>query len=395
MGRPPFPRIVALLGARVYFGQERANLDALVALKSEGCDVVCVARPEPWTAQFAERAEERGLTVIKLPYVDFPTRRYLLGPLLSFLPRMAAGNALLLRFLRSYGATHIHVCNQQHAVSFYPTLALSRLPVIYRSGDQPILHRALYRWIWRFLTHRVACFVADTKFIRASLVASGVPKERVTVLYAPPPVRLSRSDEALPAAPPAPGEFRFAYVGQVTQAKGVGHLVDAFRSVARVVDEARLVIVGSVDNSDPWQAELLSQVSGDPVLRRTVTFTGFTENVPAVLAHAHVHVAPSLGDEPYGLVVVEAKAAGLPSVIYPSGGMQELVRDGFNGRVCARKDSADLAEALLDYCRNPVLASSHGAAARSSLDALALDRFGSRWLAIYEKAATPSPVEHP
>ena len=41
-------RIIALFGARAYFGQERANIETLVSLQEGGCDVVCAIRNEEW-----------------------------------------------------------------------------------------------------------------------------------------------------------------------------------------------------------------------------------------------------------------------------------------------------------------------------------------------------------
>ncbi len=53
---PDPTRILALFGARVIFGQERANIEVLAALRDVGCEVLCVIRPEEWPEIMAVRA---------------------------------------------------------------------------------------------------------------------------------------------------------------------------------------------------------------------------------------------------------------------------------------------------------------------------------------------------
>lgn len=75
--------------------------------------------------------------------------------------------------------------------------------------------------------------------------------------------------------------------------------------------------------------------------------------VPPVMAAADLAVWPSVG-EPFGLVHVEAAAAGLPSIAVRSPGTASIITDGETGRLVAAADSAVLAEAvaqLLDHHR--------------------------------------------
>ena len=53
--------------------------------------------------------------------------------------------------------------------------------------------------------------------------------------------------------------------------------------------------------------------------------------MPDLMRQCHVHVCPSRWEEPYGLVAVEAKTVGIPSIIFPSGGLKELIEHGTNG----------------------------------------------------------------
>jgi glycosyltransferase involved in cell wall biosynthesis len=107
--------------------------------------------------------------------------------------------------------------------------------------------------------------------------------------------------------------------------------------------------------------------------------------VPELLRGRELLVAPSLVEEGLPLVVMEAKAAGVPSIVFPSGGLPEMIQDGVDGFICRDKSIAALSEALKAYIDDPSIAVRHGAAARASLDRLGVPQFASRWLAVYKK----------
>ncbi len=88
----------------------------------------------------------------------------------------------------------------------------------------------------------------------------------------------------------------------------------------------------------------------------------------------------------YGLVVVEAKSVGRPSIIYPSGGMAELVEDTVDGLVVPDKTVGGLARAMRSYAADPGLAAAHGLAAAESMTKLELGSFSRRWREIYDQA---------
>src|SRR5580693_1280718 len=92
-------RILALFGARVLFGQELANIEALAALQEEGCQVLCVIRPEEWPEVLAWSTA---------PYIDYPIRGWLIHVAIQDPIAFLRGNAALRRILQSFAPTHIH-----------------------------------------------------------------------------------------------------------------------------------------------------------------------------------------------------------------------------------------------------------------------------------------------
>src|SRR5262249_8514746 len=161
--------------------------------------------------------------------------------------------------------------------------------------------------------------------------------------------------------------------------KGPHLLIQAFRKIADKSPQARLLIAGRISQwkGDDWSRELEDSVTRDPVLNARVVFLGFIENVPELLRGRTVLAAPTLGEEPLGFVVMEAKAAGLPAVVFPSGGLPEMIEHGIDGYICRDKSVESLTEALNLYLADPSLASCQGAAAKASLRRFGVEEFAS------------------
>jgi glycosyltransferase involved in cell wall biosynthesis len=376
---------LALFGARVIFGAERDNIETLAALREQGCEVLCLVRHEGWNEHVPAALNARGLAWRKVPYIDGWLPGWRMRIMLRNPVAFIVGNWRFLKIARKFRPTHIHAFNSIYIMSFLAAIVLMRTPMIYRAGEKPVIHRWVWRILWRFVVARTWCFVPVSRFIAGELKATKVKAERIEVIHGIPSKRPGK--EVLPAVPPSDGAIDIVFVGQITEAKGAHLLVRAFRSIAESNERARLLIAGRISewSGDKWARELRDSVARDPVLRTRVIFLGFVENVPELLRGRELLVAPSLVEEGLPLVVMEAKAAGVPSIVFPSGGLPEMIQDGVDGFICRDKSIAALSEALKAYIDDPSIAVRHGAAARASLDRLGVPQFASRWLAVYKK----------
>jgi glycosyltransferase involved in cell wall biosynthesis len=103
-----------------------------------------------------------------------------------------------------------------------------------------------------------------------------------------------------------------------------------------------------------------------------------------------VHCCPSTPEirEAFGLVAVEAKEAGIPSVVFRSGAMPELVGHKIDGWVCDEVSGAALAEGIEYFITDIDRTSSAGKAAHLSLQRFSREKFASGWLDVFEICAT-------
>ena len=96
-------------------------------------------------------------------------------------------------------------------------------------------------------------------------------------------------------------------------------------------------------------------------------------------------VLPSLF-EPFGIVLLEAMATGLPVVASRVGGIPEVVRDGRTGILVEPANARALADALMELCRDENLRITMGADAKDRAAAFDWKTITPRILSIYQEA---------
>jgi glycosyltransferase involved in cell wall biosynthesis len=379
------PRILVLFCSVVLHGAERGNLEALAALRAQGAEILCLVSEEGNTG-VPPVLDRLGFTWRKVPYLHLNSgdlRWYNIhNP-----SRLFRANLAFLRAVREFKPTHIHAYNPTAIATFMPALILNKTPLIYRAGDEPTVHNAFWRICWRFIVGRTARFVANSRFIFEALQDHGVAPLAVRVIYNVPPDRSRALASTPPALSLADGPTAI-YVGQLTEMKGPHLLIDAFASLADDFPSANLIIVGRISDwaGDAWAKALQQRVLADPMLCQRIHFTNYLDDPRPMLRRSQVHVAPSLFRDPFPNAVIEAKAAGVPSIIFPNGGLPELIRHGEDGWICGTPTKECIAEALRFYFSRPQETAEQGRVAKKSLMRLEIDKFDQRWLEVYREA---------
>jgi glycosyltransferase involved in cell wall biosynthesis len=156
----------------------------------------------------------------------------------------------------------------------------------------------------------------------------------------------------------------FIYVGRLWLGKGLQYLLDAFGTLQRTTArEVSLLIVGDGVDEGLLRARCREQRLAN------VVFTGFHEadSLPRLYAAADVFVFPTLGD-PFGMVVPEAMACGLPVIATSaSGEIGDRVTDGVNGYIVPPADGGTLCERMARLVDDGALRKQMGEAAREKV----------------------------
>ena len=171
-------------------------------------------------------------------------------------------------------------------------------------------------------------------------------------------------------------------VGALKPRKGYEFAIRAFSQVAPLFPDARYVIVGRTSNQD-YRNSLQALIKSCGVADRVTTLEHVTDaELRDLYRSARMFVLPSINEGPFfegfGLVHLEAAAAGLPCIGTLECGAEDAIVHGSTGFLVPQMDSGALAECMLTLLSDPATAERMGSAAR----AFALEH---TWRAVAER----------
>ncbi len=275
---------------------------------------------------------------------------------------------------RPFDLVHVHQ-------PLTPTLPLltgetAIAPVVgtfHAAGDDSRLFRFFRRPLtrhWQRLSGRVAVSQAARQFVHRHF-----PGEYRVI---PNGVDVARfHPDVPPRAELMDGRLNVLFVGRLDPRKGLPVLLDAFPVVRRRVPEARLVVVGD-SFLKPWFERRVGARE-----REHVRFTGAVppSELPGWYASAHVVVSPALKNESFGIVLLEAMAAGKPVVASDIPGYHSVIEGPADGVLVPPGDTALLADALASLLRDPARRLALAARGRARAE-------GFSWSSVAERLET-------
>jgi glycosyltransferase involved in cell wall biosynthesis len=230
------------------------------------------------------------------------------------------------------------VCHDCLGGSSLPALAHGCYRGSRASTAPVVLASWLHSTAWQTM---VTAYIFISGAQRDLLAPVGLPADRSFVKhnFVPPP----------PSHAEIAKKPQIAYVGRLDEAKGAPFLMrawDGFRA-KRPRSRLRLVVAGG--------GELSSAVARWATQHPSVTIAGHVsrQEVFRILASSRAVVVPSQWEETFGLVAVEAMAAGTAPVASAHGAFPELVTEGIDGALFAPSDIDALIDIVADIDHNP------------------------------------------
>lgn len=234
--------------------------------------------------------------------------------------------------------------------------------------------RPILRHAFRSLDGRIAVSRAAKRFVRQyfmapyKIIPNGVEVDRFDPDRVSP---LPQFDDGRP---------NILFVGRPEKRKGVGYLLRAYPHIKSAFPDARFIIVGAGDWQDsPYRRYI------DRHAMRDIEIVGRVsdEDLPRYHRSAHVFCAPAIGGESFGIVLLEAMAAGLPVVASNIEGYAQVLTDGQEGFLVPPRNERAVADAVCHVLQDRALAATMGVRGRETARQYAWPRIAEYVLDFY------------
>jgi len=341
---------------------QRLNLPVLDAVKTAGIPYSFLSDKTDWPMLRKPRSFREALSII---------RALILGS------RDA--------FFASRGFDILYTPSLRSIYSLLPTLIAYRLlgkPTVYAFHDTLGKPSRLLQYIGPLVSH----YIFYSNYTKSQFVAHNSWATMREMPVIPNVVTYN------PTSAPSPllsYPKSILYLGQIARYKGADLLIEAFRQISATYPTATLHFLGEPHTD--FKSDFDSLISSADLAGRVVHW-GYREDVHDFLKEAYIFVQPSrpsMFAESFGRGVVEAMAAGVPSVCFKSGALTEHVLDGETGLVCNDETAECLAANLHKLLDDEHLRDRLGSKAQERYQKhYAVDVIRQRWVTYFQGLKT-------
>lgn len=256
------------------------------------------------------------------------------------------------------------------------------------------IFRRLARWVPSQLIANsdatLSTLAASTHSMSGAVIYSGIDPQKANRFAS---VVHDGTDLVFPTSGNAPASRAFSancpcigLIGRISPWKGQHIFIRAAAHVHKTFPQARFFIIGSALFGEDQYEQEIRQLVVELGLSDVVEFTGFRNDIPALLAGLDVLAHGSTTAEPFGQVIIEAMAAGKPVVATRGGGVLEIVVDRVTGILVPMGDAPAMAIAIIELLQDKELRHRMGEAGRARvIERFTIDRTARDVEAVYER----------
>ncbi|MCX7591547.1 MAG: glycosyltransferase family 4 protein [Kiritimatiellae bacterium] len=361
-------------------GAEKSLLDMVAWLNGHGWNPSVVI---PGEGELTSR-----LRMIGIPVHDLPMRRIrrqqIVSPLALAWSIMRLAPRLRMLVTQQKIAL-LHANSNTAQLYAIPVVRSRGLPVVWHCRDMVSLG-PLGRWMVRHATRIIA--ISGT--VATLLQKYGANEEKIRIVYngidtsrfVPRGRKLEcRASLGLPAQ-----SLVVAMVAQLVPWKNHALFLAAARRIAKAIPDTIFLVVGDDRFGDhPYYRTQLESIAHAAGIAERVIFTGYVEDMIALLEAVDILVHPAV-NEPFGRCIVEAMSMGKPVVAVRTGGPAEILRDRLDGILVPPENADAIAEAVTRLAGDPKLTIAIGTRARERVQSeFDLNRQMRKIEAIYQE----------
>lgn len=371
------------------YGASRSFLRLSTRLVADGHSVLALL---PYEGPLVSALDQAGVEVKIEPMTILTRERYtsalkLLALLFSF-PRSIIR---LRRIIKEFNPDVVHT-NTTMCISTGPASWICRVPHLWHVRESFGDFRGMWPIYQRFIilfSDRVACVSSAvaaqfrSRFRHKTIVIhNGFPRKEFDEVSAERTLRIRE-------------KFHFngnRIVGLVGRIKFVRKGQEVFvRAAAKIKDQfpdATFVCIGSPFPGNEEHLSHLQQLTTELDLGRQFLYTGDIDDIKAAYSIMDISVLASAQPEPFGGVVIESMAMGLPVIGTAVGGTLEQIVDGVTGYLVPPGDADAMAQAMVRLLNSSELRKKFGQAGRERfLAQFEFEPFYKKIISIYEELA--------
>jgi len=277
-----------------------------------------------------------------------------------------------LGFCRRNSIDLIHAHYSKDLWTLAPVASLlGNKPIVFikHIGTQKAKKDIFHRWIYR----RVSYTTAISQVIADNLLATHpIDPERLRVVYHGLDLSLyedlaAKRQQTRAEFGIAPNELLIGSVGRLQEGKGYLEFLEMAGRIGREFLHSRFIIVGEPTRGEEYRAQRIYDKIAQLGLGDRLIVAGFRPDVPAMLAAMDVFAFPSHA-EAFGLVVIEAMAAGLPVVSSRCDGVLDIIENEQTGILVSPRNVDELTAAMRKLLLDENLRARLGQKARSAVE---------------------------
>jgi glycosyltransferase involved in cell wall biosynthesis len=205
-------------------------------------------------------------------------------------------------------------------------------------------------FVQRLLRNHVYKYIVISDYLAEALSANGFPRERMAVIHNPyqQSHALSKDISRLRTQYGIDQNDKvFGIVGRIVRWKGHVEFLNAAFIVLEAVPDALALIVGDFSDGDAAYQDQIRKMIDDSRYGDRIIMTGYLKDVSSVYAMMDVCVHTSIEPEPFGLVIIEAMANGVPVIASDRGAPKEIIAHNANGYIINPESYQEIADATI------------------------------------------------
>jgi glycosyltransferase involved in cell wall biosynthesis len=300
-----------------------------------------------------------GLHRFRLPYHDW-ARTIQVGPLIFGLTRAIANSGADIVFATAFPFMHMYNAVAGARRAGVPVVLLGAIHTADKWGyDRQMMIRAI---------QQADAYIAHTPFERDYLLARGIAADKMHVIGAGVDVaRVGQGNGRLIRERYSLGDDPVLLaLGRQSELKRLDTVIEAMPHIWAQQPNARLLLAGARTNYSDQLDGLITALPPAQQAKIHINNDFPESEKPDLLAAADLLVHPS-GNESFGIVFVEAWAAGKPVIGADVGALASLIADGQDGLLFRYGDAVSLAEQVLTLLAQPGMGAALGAAGRQKV----------------------------